>query len=729
MIAGAEMLYPSPAKAAGPASTEPVSIIVVASEADAQRVLQKLSGGADFAELARSQSIHSTARDGGYLGVVSPDSLVPELRQALANVAPGQLSPITKVSQGYAILKVSAAGPSLSPAAADSSSSKGALNTEHAEPGQAGSATRGSFAPVLDSEKRPITKGGFVKGGPTVFMDVTEKAGLTTWRHTMGTPQKNYIIETNGSGVALLDYDNDGWMDIYLVNGSTFEALDGKAEPPHAALFHNNHDGTFTNVAEKAGVTNGRWGFGVAIGDYDNDGWPDIYVSNYGKNRLYHNNHDGTFTDVAEAAGVTVGNWSTGASFGDYDGDGKLDLFVPGYIHWDMANLPPAPKASGAGFSVCQFRGVSVMCGPRGLKGEPDHLFHNNGDGTFTDVSEKAGVSDPDRHYGFTSVFVDVNNDGRADLLVANDSTANFIYINKGDGTFEDASIYSGFALNQDGQEQASMGLAVGDYRNNGLVDLYTGTFSDDYKSLFRNEGKGNFREITPEMGMADVTYPFLTWSTEFIDYDNDGWKDLFAVNGHVYPQADIYNWGTSFAQRPYLFHSMKGEHFAMVPPVEGTGLAEVVPGRGAGFGDLFNNGKIDVVINCIDHVPALLKNVNPDNHHWVGLKLTGGPRSPRDAIGATAYLTADGLRQRGDVMSGGSYQSSNDQRLHFGIGTATTVDKLEIHWPSGFVEQVSLPSVDRFYTLEEGKGVVTSVYDNMTWNHNAVAVASAAAK
>jgi enediyne biosynthesis protein E4 len=603
------------------------------------------------------------------------------------------------------------------------------VTAEHTQPGQGGAATHGTFAPVLDSEKRPITKGGFVKGGPVIFMDVAEKAGLTSWHNTMGSPQKNYILETNGSGVALLDYDNDGWVDIYLVNGSTLEAFDGKAPAPRAALFHNNHDGTFTNVADKAGVTNDRWGFGVAIGDYDNDGWPDIYVGNYGKNRLFHNNHDGTFTDVAEKAGVTVGNWSTGASFGDYDGDGKLDLFVPGYIHWDMADLPPAPIAAGAGFSVCQFRGVSVMCGPRGLKGEPDHLFHNNGDGTFTDVSEKAGVSDPDRHYGFTSTFVDVNNDGKVDLLVANDSTANFIYINKGDGTFEDASFYSGFALNQDGQEQASMGLAVGDYRNNGLVDLYTGTFSDDYKSLFRNDGKGNFREITPEMGMAEVTYPFLTWSTEFIDYDNDGWKDIFAVNGHVYPQADLYNWGTSFAQRPYLFHNMKGQKFSIVPPAEGTGMAEVVPGRGAGFGDLFNNGKISVVINCIDHVPALMNNVDANKNHWVGLKLTGGAKSPRDAIGATAYLTADGTRLREDVMSGGSYESSNDQRLHFGLGTATTVSKLEIHWPSGFVEQVTLPGVDRIYVIEEGKGVVPSVYDSMAWNHAGQSATAVAAK
>jgi hypothetical protein len=585
-----------------------------------------------------------------------------------------------------------------------------------AQPQSGGSATRGEFAPVLDSEKRPVTAGGFVKTGPVIFKDIAEKAGLTIWRHTMGTPAKNYILETTGSGVALLDYDNDGWLDIYMVNGSTFEALNGKAEPPHAALFHNNHDGTFTNVAEKAGVTNDRWGFGVAIGDYDNDGWPDIYVSNYGKNRLFHNNHDGTFTDVAEAAGVALGNWSTGATFGDYDGDGKLDLFVPGYIHWDMAHLPPTPSSAPNAISFCQFRGASVMCGPRGLKGESDHLFHNNGDGTFTDVSKQAGVADEGHsRYGFTSVFVDVDNDGKLDLLVANDSTPNYLYLNKGDGTFKDVSIPSGFALNQDGQEVANMGMAIGDYRNNGLLDLYTGTFSDDYKPLFRNEGKARFTEIATEMGMADVTYPFLTWSTEFIDYDNDGWKDILSVNGHVFPQVDHHNWGTSWAQRPLLFHNLKnGEKFELMPAVEGTGLALVIPGRGAAYGDLFNNGKIDVVINCIDHVPALLQNVNPDKNHWVGLKLVGGPKSPRDAIGTVVYLTAGGTRHREDVLSGGSYESSNDQRLHFGLGDSTAVDKVEIRWPSGAVESVALPAVDRFYVVEEGKGLVPSVYDSV---------------
>src|SRR5580698_8373834 len=271
-------------------------------------------------------------------------------------------------------------------------------------PASGGVNTGGVHAPVLDQEHRPITAGGFVKTGPIVFQDIAEKAGLTTWKHTMGTPEKRFIIEANGSGVGLIDYDNDGWLDIYFVNGSTYEAEAGKAPAPKAALFHNNHDGTFTNVAEKAGVTNDRWGVGVAIADYDNDGWPDIYVSNFGKNRLYHNNHDGTFTDVAEKAGVTLGNWSTGATWGDYDGDGRLDLFVPGYVHFDLSDLTKGTDMTAVAF--CNFRGVKVMCGPRGLRGEPDHLFHNNGDGTFTDVSMRAGVADTNAYFGLASIFV-----------------------------------------------------------------------------------------------------------------------------------------------------------------------------------------------------------------------------------------------------------------------------------------------------------------------------------
>ena len=565
-------------------------------------------------------------------------------------------------------------------------------------------------APQYDAQKRPITAGGFVEKGSVVFEDITKRAGLAGWTHKMGSPAKDFIVETNGSGVALLDFDNDGWLDIYLVNGATFDSLDGKEEPPHAALFRNNHDGTFTDVAVKAGVTNDRWGYGVSVADYDNDGWPDIYVGNYGKNRLYRNNHDGTFTDVAEQAGVALGNWSPGSAWGDYDGDGKLDLYVSGYVHFDRNNLPIAGTKA-VGFAQCQYRGAAVNCGPRGLQGEPDHLFRNNGDGTFTDVTVKAGVEDKDRYYGFTAIFVDINGDGKPDLVVGNDSEPNFLYINKGDGTFDDQSYVSGFALNKDGREIASMGIAAGDYENNGLIDFFVSDFGDDYKVLYHNDDDASFTDVSYKAGIAQPTIPFVGWGDGFFDYDNDGWLVLFEVNGHVYPQVDNHDWGTSFAERPLLFHNIpeangKDRKFEIIPPVVGTGLADVIPGRGMAYGDLFNDGKIDVIINPIDGPPVLLRNVNPDKHHWVEMKLVGGPRSPRDATCATVYLKANGMRMRQDVLSSGSYISSNDRRPHFGLGDATDAGSAEIHWPSGKVETIKLPAVDRIYTIEEGVGI-----------------------
>jgi hypothetical protein len=577
--------------------------------------------------------------------------------------------------------------------------------TEGAQPASSSGVATGSPHPMqLDSHQRPITAGGFVSSGPVIFEDISEKAGITHWVHKMGSPDKQFILETDGSGVGLIDYDNDGWLDIYFVNGSTFKALDGKEDPPHAALFHNNHDGTFTDVTAKAGVTNDRWGFGVAVADYDNDGWPDIFVANYGKNRLYHNNHDGTFTDVAEKAGVTLGNWSAGATWGDYDGDGRLDLFVSGYVHFDLNNKPVG-GADGVSFAFCSFRGEPVNCGPHGLKGEPDHLFHNNGDGTFTDVSEKAGVADKPGYYGLSALFVDINNDGKVDLLVGNDSTPNYLYINKGDGTFDDVSYASGYALNEAGRETATMGIAVGDYENNGQLDVYNTTFSDDYKPLYHNEGDANFTDISYQMGIAEVSVPFLGWGDAFIDYDNDGWKDLLTVNGHVYPQVDQHPWGTTWSQRPLLYHNTQGKKFETVVAVEGTGLALVIPARGLAVGDLFNDGKIDAVINVEDQHPVILRNVNPDHNHWLELKLIGGPKSPHDAVGATVYVTANHMRQRADVMSGGSYISSSDQRPHFGLGEAIAVDEIEVHWPSGKIEKFSAPGVDRILTLTEGGG------------------------
>ena len=561
-------------------------------------------------------------------------------------------------------------------------------------------------AAVKDAQSRPITAGGLVDGAPIIFTDISHASGIDRFQHKSGTTEKTTILETPGSGVALIDYDQDGWLDIYLVNGSTFPALAGKEASPKAMLLHNNHDGTFTDVTQKAGVANERWGFGAVVGDYDNDGWPDIYVSNFGKNRLYHNNHDGTFTDVADKGGVTLGGWSTGATWGDYDHDGLLDLFVPGYVKFDPAN-PPIAGQGGLPPGFCQFRGINVMCGPRGLPGEGDHLFHNNGNGTFTDVSEKASVSDPRGYYGLASVFVDVDDDGWIDLLVANDSVPKYLYRNKHDGTFEDVSYLSGFALNDEGREQAAMGIAVGDYNGDGKVDFHITNFSDDYNTLYRNDGEASFTDVSFAAGLANVTIPFLGWGTGFLDYDNDGLPDIFVANGHVYPGVDKQDWGTTWAQRPLLFRNVKGSKFEAVPPATGSGLAVVVSARGAAFGDLFNDGKIDVVMNVIDGKAILLRNVVKNSNHWLELKLVGGPKSPRDAVGAKVFVTSEGVRRRGDAFSGGSYASSSDPRLHFGLGTSTKIDKLEIQWPSGAKEDVRVPAVDRILTVVEGRGVV----------------------
>jgi hypothetical protein len=383
-----------------------------------------------------------------------------------------------------------------------------------------------------------------------------------------------------------------------------------------------------------------------------------------------------------------------------------LDLFVPGYVRYDFGD-PPEPGSRSVVSNTCQYRGVRVFCGPRGLKGEQDHLFHNNGDGTFTDASVKAAVADTPGYYGLVSLFVDLDGDGKPELLVANDSTPNYLYHNKGNGTFEDLSFESGYAVNRDGRETASMGIAAGDYENKGRLSILHTTFSDDYKVLYRNNGGLDFTDVSYDLGIAPKTVPFLGWGDGFIDYDNDGWKDIFMANGHVYPQVDQQQWGTSFAERPLLFRNISGQKFDLEPAVAGTGLSDVITARGAAFGDIFNDGKIDVVINNVDASPTLLRNVNSDRHHWIEVKLIGGPKSPRDAVGAVVFLTAGGITQRGDVLSGGSFASSNDSRVHFGLADAMAIDSVEIHWPSGAVEKLRPSAIDRILTIEEGKGVI----------------------
>ncbi|HMG33266.1 MAG TPA: CRTAC1 family protein [Blastocatellia bacterium] len=564
-------------------------------------------------------------------------------------------------------------------------------------------------APRVYGSRR--TAGVVVENAPVVFEDVTAKTELAKFKHRSGTLEKNYILEAVSGGVAVLDYDNDGLPDIYILNGSTFDALRGKERPPRAALYHNLGNWKFEDVTEKAGVSNERWGMGVAVGDYDNDGWPDMYVSNYGVSRLYHNNRDGTFTDVAVKLGVARKGWSTGATFGDYDGDGRLDLFVPGYVEFDIDRLPPSPAELGtpsaAGKIFCQFRGVPVMCGPRGLVGETDSLFHQKADGTFEDVSVKAGVNDPERFYGFSSAFVHIDEDKLIDLIVVNDSSLKLLYINKGNGTFEETGIASGVAVSYDGRAQAGMGLGVGDYDNDGRVDFYITNFSDDYNTLLRNEGGGTFSDVSFQSAPGELTLPFLGWGASFLDYDNDGWKDLLVANGHVYPCVENRDWGTSYAEQPLLLRNKSGK-FERVGAAPGSGLALALPSRGMAVADLDGDGLLDAVINNIDSAPTLLRNVTKPAGHWIELKLIGDPgkKSPRDAIGAIVYVTAGKLRQRQDVVSGAGYASQNDLRLHFGLGQATIIDRVEIVWPGGDVESVTLPSCDKVYTITQGQGV-----------------------
>ena len=571
-----------------------------------------------------------------------------------------------------------------------------ALGLQAPQPPTGGASTAGVFAPVKDAKKRPITAGGFVDDGPVVFEDRTKGSGLEAFRHRSGSPDKTIILDTPSGGVALVDVDNDGWLDVYLVNGSTREALKGAESAPRAALFRNNHDFTFTDITAKAGVANERWGFGVAAGDFDSDGWMDLYVTNFGPNRLYRNNHDGTFTDVAERMGVTAAGWSTGASFGDYDNDGRLDLYVAGYVDID-------PDRPITGAAPCVYRGEKVMCGPRGLQGGRDWLFHNDGN-RFTDVTEQAGVQDGARYYGFAVAWVDIDDDSDLDLLVVNDSTPNYLYRNVGKGRFEEVGFSSGFAVNEDGRDQAGMGLALGDYDNDGRVDSYITNFSDDFNTLRQNLGSANLADVTNAMRLRTPTIPFLGWGTGFVDYDNDGWLDLFVANGHAYPQVDRFDWGTTWAQRPLLFKNVKGTRYDEVPARSGSGLAAVVPARGAAFGDLDHDGRVDVILNNHDQPPTLLRNVAAAGH-WISIALDAGPEKPRAALGAVVTLVAGGLRLRRDILSGGSYCSQSDFRAHFGIGDAGKIDRIQVRWPDGQREGFAAPGIDRIVTLKRGEG------------------------
>jgi len=524
------------------------------------------------------------------------------------------------------------------------------------------------------------------------FTDITTQAGIS-FRH-VASPEKKYIVESMSGGVALFDYDNDGDLDIYLVNSLTVDLVKTKGKTK-SQLYRNLGGGKFTEVAEKAGVSDIGWGMGVAVGDYNNDGFEDLYVTCLGPDYLFKNNGDGTFTNVTAKAGVSDPRWSTGASFFDYDRDGDLDLFVSNYVDFDVNNLPEF----GQGKS-CQYKSIAVQCGPRGLKGAGDSLYRNNGNGTFTEVSKAAGVSDPDGYYGLGVITSDFDEDGLIDIFVANDSTPNFHYRNKGDGTFEEIGFVAGTGVNENGSEQGSMGVTVGDYDHDGKLDLFVTNFADEYNTLYHNNGKNSFTDLSYAAKVAAVSLPYVGWGTKFFDYNNDGWVDLFVANGHVYPQLPGYR------QRRLLHRNNRDGTFSEVSANFGAVLTEDRVSRGVAFGDIDNDGDIDLIIADLDGPPQLLRNDGGNTDNSILIK-TVGVKSNRSGIGARVTVVSGDLTQVDEVRSGDSYISQSDLRLHFGLQKRTKVDSIEVHWPSGVVDKVSSVGVNRIVTIKEGQGNV----------------------
>jgi enediyne biosynthesis protein E4 len=517
----------------------------------------------------------------------------------------------------------------------------------------------------------------------------------------LSSPAKKYIVESMSGGVALIDYDRDGWPDIYFTNAPGIDmALAG--HKARSALFHNNHDGTFTDVTEKAGVGYPCWAMGASIGDYDNDGWPDLLVTCFGGIVLYHNNHDGTFSNVTTQAGLgNDSGWATGAAFGDYDGDGWADLFVAHYVDLDLKDLPEFGSKA-----TCKYHDIAVQCGPRGLKGSPDALYHNNGNGTFTEVSKAAGVDDSHKFFGLTAVWCDFNNDGRLDLFVANDGEPNYLYRNDGNGHFTDVALDAGVAVNIDGSEQANMGVALGDYEHKGLFSLAISHFSEEYAALFRNNGAFNFTDVSDASGIARGTTPYVGWGDAFFDLDNDGWPDLIIVNGHVYPQVDTKDIGTTFREPKLLYLNQHDGTFRDISKLAGPAIQIPQVSRGLAVGDLFNDGRLEIVVENLEGEPMVLQTQGGPHNHWISFELEGA-KGNRLALNARLRATAGDLVQVDQVQSGGSYLSQSDLRIHFGLGGHEKVDKLEVFWPSGKVEMLTNVGADHFYVLKEGEGAL----------------------
>jgi len=538
------------------------------------------------------------------------------------------------------------------------------------------------------------------------FTDMAPEAGLSMLNVFGGVDTKKYIIETTGTGVAIFDYDNDGWPDIFIVNGTKLEGFPtGKAPTNH--LYHNNHDGTFTDVTEKAGLAHTGWGQGVCVGDYDNDGWEDLYVTYYGKNILYRNNGNGTFTDVTEKAGVGGSGkaWGTGCAFVDYDRDGHVDLMVANYVDFDPS-AAPAPGAQ----STCRWKGVPVMCGPQGLPAAKNILYRNRGDGTFEDVTKKAHIDQTTGHYSFSVTTLDYDDDGWPDIFVACDSTPSILYHNNRNGTFTDVAITAGAAFNEDGRSQAGMGSTAADYDGDGRLDIFKTNFSDDTATLYHNNGDSTFDDVTYRAGLG-LNTQYLGWGTMFFDFDNDGWPDLLLVNGHVYPEVDSQHLGSNFQEPRILYHNNGDGKFTDISSGAGPGITKAMSSRGLAIGDLWNDGRMSAVISNMNAPPSLLVNQVRNANHWVALRARG-IKSNRDGIGARIRVSAGGRIFIDEVRSGSSFDSNNDMRVHFGLGPAAKIDWVEVRWPSGLLEKFEGLTVDAIHTLKEGAGTTVTSSD-----------------
>ena len=566
--------------------------------------------------------------------------------------------------------------------------------------------------PTYDTKPRaPQSLPSPVTGTPLgfSFLDVAEQSGLHSKTIYGGEHKNRYLLETTGCGVAFYDYDQDDWLDIFLINGTRLGGFP-KGQEPISRLFKNNRDGTFTDVTAKSGMIRSGWGQGCCVGDYDNNGVNDLFVTYYGQNILYRNNGDGTFTDVTIKAGLAQNKtrWNSGCAFLDYDRDGQLDLFVANYIDFDIKSAP-LPEAAG-----CAYKGMQVACGPPGLDGGKNILYHNNGDGTFTDVSEKAGMADTIGTYALSVTVADLDNDGWPDIYVANDSTAATYYQNQKNGTFKDMAIEAGIAYSPDGKPQAGMGVAIGDFNRDGLLDIVKTNFAGDTDSLYQNLGDGTFEDRTYLSGLG-INTRYLGWGVGFVDIDNDGWLDIFISNGHVYPEVDAAHLDSPYAEQKYLYRNLRNGQFEEITALAGPGITDAAPARGCAFGDYDNDGDMDIVVNCVNAMPQLLRCDTTIKRNFIKLRLVG-KKSNRTGIGARVVVTAPmqptakPLRQIDEVRSGGSYYSQNDLRLHFGLDQASKADMVEIAWPSGTKDVLRDLPANQLYVIEEGGAILKRV-------------------